>query len=135
MQTLKVMAAVAVVASLAFPSVTYAAPAPPPNPSPGSNGDEFMDLQAGTLKLNPMSLKCIPTDEMYAGKHEIWFKNTGTETIPPTFWITVKYPDGTTDTWKITIPLNPGDAIGATVPVAHYTEPFKCSAKVSLTKP
>ncbi len=50
---------------------------------------------------------------MHDGNHTLWIRNNGTETIPPTFYITIVWPDGSTFLYIVDIPLEPGNALGA----------------------
>lgn len=139
MSTLKLAAAIGLASLLAMSNAVQAGP-DTRGPSTridqgGGSSDGDVLVEKGPLTINPYSLKCFPSDDMYNGLHEIWIKNTGTETIPPTFWITITWPDGTQFVYTVTVPLKPGDALGANVPAEHFKQPFKCGAKLSLEKP
>lgn len=85
------------------------------------------------LKLSPYSIECrVMRDAYKPGMAEIWFQNSGTETIPAGSIITVKYPDGTTEKFEVLRDIEPGASSGIIGPAGSNDEGFSCKATVKV---
>ena len=101
-------------------------------PSP-EFGDDVTVADGPVLTLSPYAVDCEVHPHMLDnGAPEIWFKNTGTKTIPAGSIITVTYPDGTTKYLKVKQDIKPGGSVGIVGPLLANDEGFTCKATVKV---
>ena len=112
-----------------------------PHVDPGNNkpapefGNDGVVADGPVLKLSPYQVSCVVWPHAFKnGAAEIWFKNTGTETIPAGSIITVTYPDGSKEFLKVDEDIKPGASAGIMGPAMANDEGFTCSAKVKAPK-
>jgi hypothetical protein len=101
-----------------------------------SVGAEFIVANGPILKLSPYSVACsVMRDAFKQGVAEIWFKNTGSETIPAGSILTVTYSDGTVVMLEVSDDIKPGASGGIVGPFGSNEEGFSCKAKVKVKPP
>ena len=119
-----------------LPQIGPGNPGGPDNSKPAPEfGDADVVADTPVLKLSPTTLSCEYHGDHFvqSGAPEIWFKNIGTETIPKGSIITVTWPDGTKQSFKLGSDLKPGASVGISGPDSADQPGFHCSARAKVT--
>ncbi|MEO6394956.1 MAG: hypothetical protein ABIO40_03505 [Devosia sp.] len=104
-------------------------------PVRGGPDGAVVEVSHPVLTVSPYAVECIVWPNTFeSGAAEIWFKNTGTKTIPAGSIITVKYSDGTTEQVEITQDLVPGASQGIKGSKAMSAGGFSCKATLKVKK-